>query len=1388
MSRQAVLCHRVLRTLQQTAQISQTMDRETWESLLLFLLAINETLLAPPTIKDDVGDQLCERLLQVLFEVWLLACVRCFPSPSLWKTLQESCAMWRHRVALVDQWNRVNMALTARLLEFTYGPAFPELKISDEDAQLIPQGMSNDCVAQTWYRFLRTIGNPIALCSPHIISKSSHFVQWALTHDKGAETYQHPCLQALPLIFLKAIKGISNQVDAFLGLSKSALIGLTTSRSSTATAAPAPLTPTSGPPSSSSLGSLPSLGVEQRPPLAATRPKCNSILHLFGEWLFEAAHIGGDAWLMNTKKQASEASKRPSSMIMENRKGSISLSQPNSLNDPSSLPPTLTIDKYESGRAEAIGTLCKIFCAKKTGEEILPVYLARFYMALQQCLKITETKECDETLASILLNSADLFRLDLDGVHVLLPSFISALEIVLPAKDLKIKNQAMQFNKTELRRSAIQILLSILTLPLHFQTLPIRDLTNEASERVITFIQLKPRLINILMNALQVETDAQNTHMLLGGLLLTVQDAVTFEETESLGGAEHPNIHGGSASPGHGNESNILSSACSERSASIASVGNSSLGAHSTATIGNSVAAGSTAADSYHGSGTLNARDNASQHEYPSLTIFDDLPLEVLHEYETATGYDNAHALFVHATYLVCHRLISSWRTDLNVSLAALELLSGLARLFIRDTDALECKRAVKWICDYICYQCSRPPQAHSKDLHSTIVAAFQCTSAWLMQHPYLLQDKDCLQTVLEVVELGISGTKSIGKPGDIPKFKDEKELKPASMRVRDAAEALLTIILEQVGYFPSECGPESISSLLDEVALMKHCNSLDAANGSSISTEQAISKFKYFVTENSTILALLEEPLGNDQDPQPTVTLLIRGPFGRHAWTMQLRHLPRSKSGTKYHAVNPGRPIPMNEVPQRIEFDQKHFPEGVEKVTPCVADFSIPTFEQIREQYGAESIKQLETMLENQTIHEKLAWAETDNSSDSLSHAQESVPPTVCHEFQAARLFLSHFGFLTFEERNPNSPAESLGAPPQRPLIVLDTKRSNFATELNSLDKLSARTYDTVHVFYVKAGQTTAEEIVGNMSEENVRNLDPHFGNMLMTLGWPVDINEHSGWSGLVSTSWFLKSNSSKSEDKSQNRSAAPLDFKFNGESKVLYWADVSSEIAFVVPTEWNLRSEVDGCCQSSGGADSTNVWSRASADVGNLPDANKNSAQRSRNLSLELDKSKDPVPPTRRKANAMKPGLLAQPPAKIFLVWLESFEDVLNFPIEELLPYAKTGEESNILQLPRAADVHVIFIHALQSGLLRVKLQGPPGRMSFATPLVDGMVLSRRVVGNLVRQTAHNMAKRRRLDNDNFQPPHVRRRLKVQDIVQKYKMDLSEPELLAHLFKSSF
>ncbi|XP_041776857.1 ral GTPase-activating protein subunit beta isoform X3 [Anopheles merus] len=1358
-NRQAVLCHRVLRTLQDTAQNSQILTVETWEALLLFLLAINEILLAPPIVKDDVGDQLCERVLSVLFEVWLLACSRCFPSPSLWKTFQESCAAWRHRIALVEQWNRVNLVLTAKLLEFTYGPAFPEMKIADEDAHLVPDGMTNDGIAQAWIRFLKILGAPTDLCCPQVISRTPQFIQAVLLNADGIEPQHHPCLLNLPQIFLKTMKGIAGLVDAFLGFTKGSFSGLTSSRS-TSSSHPNNV-PQSASLPSTGFSSMLSLCQENRYPLAANRPRCNSILHLFGEWLFDAAHIGGDTWMQNTKKRAAEAKRRPSSMIMDNRKGS--LSQPPSLSEVNDVSPGLTIDKYESGKAEALGALCRIFCAKKTGEEILPVYLARFYMALHQGLKTNDSRECMETLASILYNSSDLFRIDLEGIQVLLPSFISALELILPEKDLRMRSQNVLINKTELRRAAINILLSMLALPLHFQTLPIRDIMGGPNDRSITFLHLKPRLINILMNALQVETDPQNTHMLLGGLHLCVQDSVTFEETEN-GSAEalhslHPTAE----------TSNLLSSACSEKSAYSMNSANSSIGGHSTATLSN---------------------------EPSSLPAFDDFSSDIIHELELSSSaiYDSAHALFVRATYLVCHRLISSWKTDLNVSLAALELLTGLAGMRVKDSDVLECKRAVKWICDYICYQCSRPPPAHIKDLHSTIVAAFQCTSAWLMNHPYLLQDKECLTIVLEVVELGISGSKSVGKPGEPVKYKDEKELKPASMRVRDAAENMLTMILEQIDYFPNECGKQSLSSLLDEVVLAKHSNTSGEYVGE-LPQEQAIKKFKYFVTENSTVLALFEEPLGNDQDPQPTVTILIRGPFGRHAWTMQLRHLSRSKSGTKYHAPNPGRPVPMNDIMMRQEMEYKYFPDSVDRIPPCVVDYSIPTLDSAEQKIGNQSTKQLARLVEQQVGYEKLSWAETECSVDGLGHAQEASPPSVCHEFQAARLFLSHFGFLTIGQNNASGQKLDGSAPL---LTTLDTSKPEFCQDLRMLDKMSPRSCDTIHVFYVKAGQSTEAEIIGNMDPENLSSIEPHFWRMLYTIGWPVAVQEHAGWTGFIGSSWKIPRDNKPCPQQSEQKTGSPEEWNLNGEKTVLYWADVSSEMAIVVPNRNNkvdlTTGEDTGAGDGSGCASTT--YERSVSEI--QPRSSSVSTNQPRQYSLDsesarygsMSKSADPIPPVRRRTGATKPSTLyTAPSAKILLVWLESYEDHLTFPIDGLLPYTRAGystQHGTVASIP-SSECFIIYLHALSSSLLRVKLQGPVGRMNFAIPLIDGMVVSKRVIGSLIRQTACNMAKRKRLDNDSYQPPHVRRRIKIQEMMQRYKKDLTEPEMLADLFKSS-
>lgn len=78
-------------------------------------------------------------------------------------------------------------------------------------------------MAQAWYRLLRTIGDPVDLCRPAVVSQTQAFLQYAIASPNVIDPCQHPCLQSLPQIFLKAIKGIAGQVDAFLGKSREAV-------------------------------------------------------------------------------------------------------------------------------------------------------------------------------------------------------------------------------------------------------------------------------------------------------------------------------------------------------------------------------------------------------------------------------------------------------------------------------------------------------------------------------------------------------------------------------------------------------------------------------------------------------------------------------------------------------------------------------------------------------------------------------------------------------------------------------------------------------------------------------------------------------------------------------------------------------------------------------------------------------------------------------------------------------------------------------------------------------------------------------------------------------------------------------------------------------------
>uniref|UniRef100_A0A9J7Y6D4 Ral GTPase-activating protein subunit beta n=1 Tax=Cyprinus carpio carpio TaxID=630221 RepID=A0A9J7Y6D4_CYPCA len=1263
------LCQQVLSAVQKLARDSSGMARETWEVLLLFLLRINDTLLAPPTVGGGIAEKLAEKLISVLFEVWFLACTRCFPTPPYWKTAREMLANWRHHPPVVEQWSKVIAALTSRLLRFMYGPSFPPFKVPEEDASLIPAEMDNDCVSQTWYRFLHMLSNPVDLSNPVIVSSTPKFQEQLLGGNSVPhEVIQHPCLKQLPQIFFRAMRGVSCLVDAFLGISRPRSdsapptpvnrLSMPTPSTTTNTTPPhnrrhrttavvktaskTSTTKVSQQPSSTSPLSSPNqTSSEPRPLPAPTRPKVNSVLNLFGQWLFDAAlvHCKLHSGLSRDSSMTALATQAGVELRRKGSQMSTDTMVSNPMFDANEFP-----DNYESGRAEACGTLCRIFCSKKTGEDILPVYLSRFYMVLIQGLQISDFI-CRPVLASIILNSSALFCSDLKGINVVVPYFISALETILPDRELsKFKSYV---NPTELRRASIHILLSMLPLPHHFGNVKSEVLLegkfsnddNSLHDKAVTFLSLKLRLVNILIGALQTETDSINTQMILAAMLNIVQDSALLE---SVGAQDEVGSVDGSHS---------LDKSHSRNNSGI-----------SNASAGSSEA---TTPDS----------------ERPAQALMRD--------------YDTAAGLLIRSIHLLTQRLNSQWRLDMSISLAALELLAGLAKVKV-SVESSDRKRAVSSVCSYIVYQCSRPAPLHSRDLHSMIVAAFHCLCVWLTEHPDMLNEKDCLIEVLEIVELGISGSKSKTGEQEV-KYKGDKEHNPASMRVKEAAEATLSCIMQVLGAFPSPSGPASPCSLLNEDTLIKY----------SRLTSTSHSNFRYFVLDNSVILAMLEQPLGNEQNPCPSVTMLIRGMSGRHAWTMQLFHQPReARANQKVRLFVPeSRPAPKNDVGIRFNVKHRPFPEEVDKIPFVKADLSIPD------------------------LHDIVDKEEPGNSR---------LPPH---------------------------------------LIALDSSVPGFSDDVGYLDLLPSRPCDTVFIFYMKAGQKSSQEILRNV--ESSANVQPHFLELLLSLGWPVEVRGHPGWTGSVFTSWTINTSSGAETPDDSVTLGDTGGGVFNGEKRVLYYADALTEIAFVVP------SLTESSEHSFPTADSDSQMEL-------LP-----SLMKQPNLTLELfPNHSDNMGPTQRSPTVKSRKLPAGrtipplgPDAKVLVVWVERYDDIENFPVSELLAETSTGVETAVNSSTSRSsssekDVPIIFIHPLKTGLFRIKLHGAMGKFNMVIPLVDNMVVSRRSLGFLVRQTVINACRRKRLESDSYSPPHVRRKHKIAEIVNRYRNKQLEPEFYTSLF----
>ena len=220
----ALICNKVIDTIHGLIQYLK-MSRETWTSLFSFLLHICDLLLSPPSKTPSLGTSLCDNLIHVLFATWLKACQESFPSPTLWKTLQEFCANWRHHRSLVKQWCQLMVSLTRRVTIVLYGPKHLKeigaLVNEDHDFRDHLTGMSPDAVVQCWFRMLHTLRNPMDLLYQELIVDTQGFKQ-ALAESEAAapgssSDLRQSTINLLPIIFHDLMKGVTTQVFLFLG-------------------------------------------------------------------------------------------------------------------------------------------------------------------------------------------------------------------------------------------------------------------------------------------------------------------------------------------------------------------------------------------------------------------------------------------------------------------------------------------------------------------------------------------------------------------------------------------------------------------------------------------------------------------------------------------------------------------------------------------------------------------------------------------------------------------------------------------------------------------------------------------------------------------------------------------------------------------------------------------------------------------------------------------------------------------------------------------------------------------------------------------------------------------------------------------------------------------
>jgi len=283
-----------------------------------------------------------------------------------------------------------------------------------------------------------------------------------------------------------------------------------------------------------------------------------------------------------------------------------------------------------------------------------------------------------------------------------------------------------------------------------------------------------------------------------------------------------------------------------------------------------------------------------------------------------------------------------------------------------------------------------------------------------------------------------------------------------------------------------------------------------------------------------------------------------------------------------------------------------------------------------------------------------------------------------------------------------------------------------------------------------------------------NLWNTSPDFCQLLSKLGTVVDIKRYP----------HIMQYLQKSHCDLKGNTDFPESFTIDGIKSCLQWIDNSNqvEMLFCMPTEPSRGSDeinlsapsISKFANSAQAQNSSTVKSDVhfhicrenSAQKSNRTRSTLSSTSSEQNNEASSDQSKHLLP--KRSSDL-----------KIFAVWLERFEDMFSFPYVDLLQYTitqKPAAQRNSQTLPNSSDHIIFYLSQFEKGLIRVQVDGVWTKYGRPGPLVDGSVVSIDLLGDMLRQTVGNIARRKLFEVENNQMVHHKRRQAIIEIGDKF------------------